>query len=129
MPAYGKTSSKRLETCHPLLQELFNSLAEDYNISILCGHRTEEEQNEAKRNKASKTKYPHSKHNIYPSHAVDAALYPVDWNDTGRNYMFAGIVRERARRLGINIRAGADWDSDFKTNDQTFHDVVHFELM
>ncbi|AUR82366.1 hedgehog signaling/DD-peptidase zinc-binding domain protein [Vibrio phage 1.023.O._10N.222.51.B4] len=124
---YGKTSKARLATCHPEIQRLFNSLINDYDISVICGHRTEEEQNAAVAKGASKTKYPNSKHNEYPSRGVDAALYPIDWNDVGRHYMFVGIVRERARELDIPIRCGADWDSDFATNDQTFNDLVHFE--
>ncbi len=128
MYRYGRTSKARLESCHPLIQKLFNSLIEDYDISIICGHRTKEEQDEAVRTKASKTQYPDSKHNSYPSNGIDAALYPIDWNDVGRHYMFVGVVRERARKLGIKIRCGADWDSDFATNDQTFDDLVHFEL-
>jgi len=126
---YGKTSQARLDTCHPLLQKLFNSLIKDYDVSIICGHRTEEEQNQAIKDGASKTPYPKSKHNQMPSIGIDAALYPIKWEDVGRHYMFVGIVRERARQLGINIRCGADWDSDFATNDQTFHDLVHFELV
>ncbi len=124
---YGKTSKARLATCHPEIQRLFNSLINDYDVSIICGHRTEEEQNAAVAKGASKTKYPNSKHNSLPSLGIDAALYPIDWNDVGRHYMFVGIVRERARELGIPIRCGADWDSDFTTNDQTFNDLVHFE--
>lgn len=124
---YGKASKARLATCHPEIQRLFNSLINDYDVSIICGHRTEAEQNAAVAKGASKTKYPSSKHNSLPSLGIDAALYPIDWNDTGRHYMFVGIVRERARELGIPIRCGADWDSDFATNDQTFNDLVHFE--
>lgn len=124
---YGKSSKSRLATCHPEIQRLFNSLIEDYDVSIICGHRTEAEQNEAVAKGASKTKFPNSKHNSMPSLGIDAALYPINWNDTGRHYMFVGIVRERARLLGIPIRCGADWDSDFATNDQAFNDLVHFE--
>ncbi|AUR86703.1 hedgehog signaling/DD-peptidase zinc-binding domain protein [Vibrio phage 1.088.O._10N.261.46.A1] len=124
---YGKASKARLATCHPEIQRLFNSLINDYDVSIICGHRTEEEQNAAVAKGASKTKYPNSKHNSLPSLGVDATLYPIDWNDVGRHYMFVGIVRERARELDIPIRCGADWDSDFATNDQTFNDLVHFE--
>lgn len=129
MYAYSRVSRERLESCHPLLQKLFMDLAKDYNISIIYGHRTEEDQNQAVAEGNSKTLWPNSKHNAVPSLAVDAALYPIDWDDSGRHYMFAGIVRERARQLGISIRCGADWDGDFSTRDQTFHDLVHFELV
>lgn len=127
MYKYSKTSKSRLASCHSEMQRLFNSLIEDYDVSIICGHRDEMGQNQAITDGASKTEYPNSKHNQYPSRAIDAALYPINWNDHGRHYMFVGIVRERARQLGIKIRCGADWDGDFATNDQTFHDLVHFE--
>ncbi len=127
MYKYSKTSRKRLDSCHPELQRLFNSLIEDYDVSIICGHRSKAEQDKAVADGASKTRYPNSKHNSMPSLGIDAALYPINWNDHGRHYMFVGIVRERAKQLGIPIRCGADWDSDFATNDQTFNDLVHFE--
>ena len=127
MYKYSKTSRKRLDPCHPELQRLFNSLIEDYDVSIICGHRSKAEQDKAVADGASKTRYPNSKHNSIPSLGIDAALYPINWNDHGRHYMFVGIVRERAKQLGIPIRCGADWDSDFATNDQTFNDLVHFE--
>lgn len=129
MYRYGKSSRERLATCHPELQRLFNSLTQDYDVSILCGHRTEAEQDAAVNSGNSKVMFPNSKHNSMPSLGVDAALYPVKWEDVGRHYMFVGIVRERARQLNIPIRCGADWDSDFATNDQTFNDLVHFEYI
>lgn len=125
---YSKSSQAKLDTCHPDIQRLFTSLSEDWNISILCGHRNEEDQNKAYESGQSKLKFPQGKHNALPSLAVDAALYPIDWNDTGRHYIFVGMVKQKAKDLGINIRCGADWDSDEITTDQTFNDLVHFEL-
>lgn len=58
---YGKTSKARLATCHPEIQRLFTSLINDYDVSIICGHRTEAEQNAAVAKGASKTTYPNSK--------------------------------------------------------------------
>ena len=106
-----------------------HSLEHDYNISILCGHRDKHDQDKAFESGNSKLKWPDSKHNEFPSKAWDCALYPVEWEDVGRHYMLVGIIRERARALDIPIRCGADWDSDFATNDQTFNDLVHFEYI
>ena len=58
MYKYGKTSMSRLDTCHPDLQKLFKELIKYVDISILCGHRTEEEQTKAVLEKRSKTPYP-----------------------------------------------------------------------
>lgn len=129
MYVYGRSSRERLATCHPKLQALFNELIKDWDISIICGERSEEDQNAAVAAGNSKTVYPNSKHNTSPSIAVDAALYPIDWNDNGRNYMFVGMVKQKAKEMGIDIRCGADWDGDNSTKDQTFHDIVHFELI
>ena len=129
MYTYGKTSAARLESCHPDIQRLFNELIKDWDISIICGHRTEDEQEAAVEKGVSKTHYPDSKHNLMPSRGIDAALYPIDWKDSGRHYMFVGMVKQKAKDLGINIRCGADWDRDNDTDDQTFNDLVHFEVL
>ena len=128
MYKYGTSSSTRLATCHPEIQRLFNELIKDWDISIICGHRSEADQNAAVKAGNSRTSFPNSKHNSLPSLGIDAALYPIDWKDTGRHYMFVGMVKQKAKELGINIRCGADWDSDNQTKDQTFNDLVHFEL-
>lgn len=129
MYRYGKSSKARLNTCHPEIQRLFNELIKDWDISIICGHRPEDEQEAAVKSGNSKTHFPNSKHNLLPSLGVDAALYPIDWRDEGRHYMFVGMVKQKAKDLGINIRCGADWDGDNDTDDQTFNDLVHFELV
>jgi peptidoglycan L-alanyl-D-glutamate endopeptidase CwlK len=126
---YGKSSKDRLVTCHPEIQRLFNSLIEHYDISILCGYRDEEAQSKVFKEGKSTVVYPNGKHNSQPSLAIDAGLYPIDWSDKGRWYMFIGIVKERARQLGIKVRCGGDWASDLKTSDQTFHDLPHVELI
>ena len=77
----------------------------------------------------SKLKFPESKHNQMPSMAADVVLYPIDWDDTQRFYMFVGIVRGIAAKMNIPIRCGADWDGDMYIKDQNFHDLPHFELL
>jgi len=74
-------------------------------------------------------KYPTSKHNTYPSLAVDVMPYPIDWRDLYRIYYFVGYARGVANQMGIPIRCGADWDGDFNLKDQNFHDLPHFELL
>ena len=129
MPKFGKTSQARLATCHPDLQLLMNALIKHIDVSIICGHRTEAEQNKAFNEGKSKLKFPQSKHNSLPSKAVDIACYPIDWNDRGRFYLMIGYVRRLADELGIKIRVGADWNGDYNTDDQNFHDLPHIELV
>jgi len=129
MPKFGKSSQARLDTCHPDLQLLLNFVIKKIDITILCGHRTEAEQNKAYREKKSKLKFPQSKHNKVPSMAVDLSLYPINWSDHGSFYMVIGYIRRVADELGIKIRVGSDWDGDWKTKDQSFHDLPHIELV
>jgi hypothetical protein len=46
-----------------------------------------------------------------------------------RFYYMAGRVQTLAESMGITIRWGGDWDSDKDFFDQTFDDLVHFELV
>lgn len=118
----------QLRTCDPWLQNLFQRVVLTYDCSILIGHRGEALQHRAFLSGASKLDWPDGEHNKYPSQAVDAAPYPIDWNDTKRFYHFAGYVLGVAELLGIPIRWGGDWDGDHDLNDQDFNDLVHFEL-
>lgn len=126
---YGQKSLDKLNTCHPDLQRLFNEAIKHVDIAIIDGVRTKEQQEEYV--KTGKSKTMDSKHIKQPdgySHAVDAMPFPIDWNNTSRNYLFAGFIKGLAVSMGINIRMGADWDGDFETKDQTFNDTPHFEL-
>lgn len=125
---FSKSSMKQLGSCHPQLQWFFDEVIKHYDCTIIEGHRGEERQNELYRTGQSKVEYPNSKHNSHPSMAVDVAPYPIDWNDTKRFYHFAGFVLGLAAEFGVDIRWGGDWDSDNDLNDQTFMDLVHFEL-
>lgn len=129
MPRYSKRSRERLETCDERLQRIFSRVIEICDNTILIGHRGEEEQNEAYRTGHSKVKWPEGKHNAIPSEAIDAAPYPIDWNDRERFTLFAGLVLGVAEEMGIKIRWGGDWDRDWQINDNRFDDLVHFELM
>lgn len=129
MPQFGKKSQENLLTCHTDLQRLFLEVVENFDCSIICGHRSEEEQNEAFRANRSQKKYPDSKHNSIPSIAVDVCPYPIDWENLNRFYFFGGYVKKTAELLGIKIRWGGDWDGDTLTTDQKFMDLPHFELI
>lgn len=129
MAKYSDKSNKNLSSCVTPLQRLFNEVIKDEDCSILCGYRGPKEQNTAFNDNRSSKKYPESKHNVYPSEAVDVAPYPIDWNDKGRFYMFAKRVYIKAEEMGIKVRWGGDWDGDGRTTDQSFHDLPHWELV
>ena len=125
------SSMNKLKTCHPKLQMLALAVVERFDCTVVCGNRPEDEQNLAYAQGNSKLKYPDSKHNPLPSEAIDLAPYiagkGIVW-DSAQCYFFAGYVVHTAEMLGIKIRWGGDWDSDRDVKDQSFNDLVHFEL-
>lgn len=120
MPLFSAISKERLATCDPRLQELFNDVIEFRDCSILVGHRGKAAQDLACAEGNSRAPWPTSNHNCSPSRAVDAAPYPIDWEDIERFKEFADYVKSRATALGIKIRWGGDY--------RTIKDYDHFEL-
>ena len=129
MPKFGARSLQNLESCHSDLKLLFKVVVKEFDCSVLCGHRSESDQNEVFRTNNSTKKWPDSKHNKMPSNAVDVVPYPIDWNNLNRFYMFIGYVIAKAETLGIKIKSGGDWDQDTMTDDQGLLDLPHFELV
>lgn len=129
-------SERRLATCDQRLQKIVRAVAETHGLMVVCGHRTQAEQDEAVRLKRSKTPWPTSKHNSLPSVAVDLAPLKngtIDWNDTQAFIQLARAVLEEAEAQGVKLRWGGDWDGDGKTRsegdrDERFVDLPHFEL-
>jgi len=132
MYKFGNTSKKRLSTCHEDLQAICNETLKLMDITVLEGHREKDKQDAAYKAGNSKLKYPQSKHNSQPSRAVDIAPWvngQVPWDDAKYFYFMAGIVMKVAADLGVKLRWGGDWDSDNNFDDQSFDDLVHFELV
>ena len=129
MPEYSRQSKEFLEMAHPLLQKLFNEVIKIFDHTILETYRDLERQNYLHRIKKTKVMFPGSRHNHMPSMAVDAAPYPIDWDDERRFCLFAGIVKALAYTMGIPIRWGGDWDGDTQLKDNKFNDYCHFELL
>ncbi len=129
MPSFGKNSERNLETCHTDIQIILREAIKTIDFSVISGHRGPKEQNEAFISGNSKLKYPESKHNGFPSKAVDIVPYPCNYNDLGSFYLLAGYITRVAEEKGIKIRHGGDWDGDWKTKDQTFNDLGHFEIV
>jgi len=127
MPRYSQTSIDRLNTCCEELQQTMRRVIQFYDHTILEGRRGEDAQNHYFKTGKSKLRYPKSKHNSTPSLAVDAAPWPIDWDDMEAFYYFGGTVIAAGFSLGHRIRWGGDWDMDGDFHDQTFMDLVHFE--
>ena len=129
MPEYSERSKDKLASADPRLQVIFNEVVKYFDNTILEGHRGRDDQNEKFRKGLSKLRYPESEHNSLPSKAIDAAPYPIDWNDRERFSFFAGYVKGIAAGLGILIRWGGDWNDNTEVKDNVFDDLVHFEIM
>lgn len=136
MPVFSQRSLDRLRTCDERLQRLFNEVIKHRDCIVLVGHRPKEDQDLAYRSGASKLRWPDSKHNSLPSKAVDVAPYPIPENwgeDDPAEYekfrYFGFFVLGVAAGMGIKIRWGGDWDGDHDVTDQTFNDLVHFEVV
>ena len=130
MASFGKRSQQRLAECDSRLRVVLETAIQVMDFTITCGHRGEEEQNAAFRNKKSQARWGQSKHNSHPSMAVDIAPYPIDWEDTESFVLLAGVIKAIAFGLGLedDIRWGGDWDSDCRTRDENFRDYPHFEI-
>ena len=125
---YGKTSNKRLDTCHPDLIRLFDYalLHPDCpcDITIVCGERGREAQEKAFCDGKSKAKFGQSPHNFEPSYAVDAAPYVkgvgIPWDDKSLFRELAAHIKACADDLGIHVT----WGGNFKS----FCDMPHWEI-
>ncbi|MCF1193189.1 hypothetical protein LRR18_16490 [Mangrovimonas sp. AS39] len=135
MPRFSQASFSKLTTCHPDLQVLMYEVIKYFDCTIIEGYRNEADQERAFADGKTKLHWPHGKHNRLPSMAIDVAPYPIDWHNTKRMYWFAGYVMGIAQKLKDDgkmthsVRFGGDWDRDKDINDQTFNDLVHFELV
>lgn len=133
MPMFGKASTERLNQAHPDLRRLFSEVIKHFDCTIVCSYRNQEDQDRAVKEGNSTKPWPKSKHNSFPSLAVDAVpYYPggIRWSDKEGMCLFAGFVKGIALQLGIKIRWGGDWDGDNDRKDQTgLDDLPHFELV
>jgi hypothetical protein len=134
MYKWGPVSQRHRLTLHPKLLTAVDAILLYRDAAITDGHRNELTQNHLHDTGKSKKRWPNSKHNTFPSRAVDIVPYPFnpEWWDLKKNFHvwveWQSWVRGLAAGKGIKIRGGFDWDGDFDMKDQTFYDGPHFEL-
>jgi peptidoglycan L-alanyl-D-glutamate endopeptidase CwlK len=132
MPSFSKKSTKQLQTCHSDLQLLFLVVVHGYDCTVIEGHRNRHLQHKYFKEGRTELDWPHGKHNREPSEAVDVAPWIPGRGivyKPSQVYHFAGWVMARAYDLHISIRWGGDWDRDRDVQDQSFNDLVHYELI
>ena len=145
MATFSKESLDKLVTCHPDIQKVMKEAIKYYDFRIDYGYRSPEEQLElfkkgrkyynGKWIKIGKTvtdkdgTYKKSKHNYSPSLAVDIIPYPFKgWSDLDQFHAVHEVVMREAKKLGINLVWGADWDGDGDIKEHTLQDYPHYEL-
>ncbi len=136
---YGANSRLKLDTCHPGLKEIaFNVLKRSpYDITILHGWRSKDQQNALYDSGASQVQWPDSEHNYVnggtpESLALDFAPWLdgfIPWHETHIFACIAGIFISEANRLGYKLRWGGDWDADGNTKEHKLQDWGHVELV
>tara|TARA_R110000868_G_scaffold41670_3_gene142012 strand:+ start:435 stop:851 length:417 start_codon:yes stop_codon:yes gene_type:complete len=130
--SWGERSLLRINTCHPLLGTLMKRVISrtdlPSDITILCGYRDKAAQNLAYYEGASKLKWPKSKHNKYPSQAIDFAPFPIDWKKVERWDELSTVILDEWDKMvtenlipaGVTLSWGGSWT--------TFVDRPHLEL-
>jgi hypothetical protein len=148
--SFGLGSQSALVTVHHDLQLVLAEVIEVYDVQVLQGARSIEEQIRNITKKVSKTlnsdHIPRNERGEYdpsqPAMAVDVVPYskgvnpwPLDSDapevrqkKAHRFYYMQGLVRMAAHKLGIKIQQGVDWDMDDDLFDQSFDDLPHVAL-
>lgn len=132
MNKFGRKSQENLATIHPSLAGVIEKALFFIDIGVLEGKRTTETQEEYFRSGKSKTMdSKHLEQEDGYSHAGDLGVYvngKLTW-EPRYYYFLAGIMKKIAHDSGVDIRWGGDWDKDLDFEDQSFNDLVHFELI
>lgn len=60
--------------------------------------------------------------------AVDLVPYPLDWNDLEKFDKIKHAMFRAAAEQGVNLRWGADWNSNGTPREKGEYDSPHFEI-
>ena len=131
---FNERTKINLKDVRPELVELWTAVNKIYKITCIEGKRSAARQAELLR--TGKSKRLDGKHTTEPlSEATDVVPTDFNWNkpnsfnEIRKCYFLAGIVKAVALDLGFTIRYGGDWDGDNDFSDQTFNDLVHYEII
>lgn len=124
---FSRASREKLQGVHPDLVkvvELALTLSE-VDFKVIEGVRTKERQRQLFKQGATKTL--NSRH--LTGHAVDLVPLPLDWNNLDAFGKVAKAMFAAAKQLKVPIRWGGDWNRNGRSDDETFYDGPHFELL
>lgn len=124
------SSETRLSTCCSDLQRVVRTLLKVFDVKVIWGFRSQEEQDKAFDDGVSTKKFPDSMHNMSPSEGVDIVPYPQLYDAPREKFVqMAGLMIGIGISMDIVIRWGGDWDMDTDLHDQKFMDLAHFETV
>lgn len=130
MSRWSYSSRVKLEQLDDRLKRIVGRVRDCRDISIITGHRGQDEQELMVQLGRSKVRWPNSKHNTMPSLAVDVQPYPYVEASLREDLSYiAGLFVAFGRTDGVKIRWGGDWDRDGETHDNNFDDLFHFEII
>jgi peptidoglycan LD-endopeptidase CwlK len=134
----GNKSKEKLKGVHPDLVEVIEKAISisDQDFTVLEGIRTPERQRQLYAQGRTApgpvvTWTLNSRHFVQKDgygHAVDLAPWPIDWNTLSKFDAIADAMFKAAKELKVDIRWGADWDSDGNPRERGETDSPHFEL-
>ena len=126
----GAKSMSILGQAHHDLQVVLIEAIKDspVDFSVVEAHRSGERQNQLFEDGMTKARAGQSPHNRSPSLAVDIVPWPTGYSDESAMVYLAGHVMGTAKRLGIDLKWGGDWNRDAHLSDERFKDYPHFEL-
>jgi peptidoglycan L-alanyl-D-glutamate endopeptidase CwlK len=123
---FGRRSKEKLAEVHPALRRVLEEAIKHcpLDFTIVWGHRDEHHQELAFRTGMSTKQWPDSKHNRFPSMAVDFAPWygeppHIRWDEKDDFGVVAGYIARVAQEMGVKITLGALWK---------MNDLGHIEL-
>lgn len=122
----SKTGVTRLSQCCKEIQDIINEVLWYRDISITCGYRSNEEQEEMCKKGTSKAHAGQSAHNFKPSLAIDIVPYPIpmknnEWDNDSKEWEeLADLMFDIAKSKGVSLEWGGNWKS--------LRDCPHYEI-
>jgi len=133
---YGEKSLEHIRKLHKDLQLILGEAIKYVDITVIDSHRDEDTQNKYFKEGKSKVKFPNSKHNKFPSMAVDIIplKFPNNFKDWAKFAYMIGIVKGISEEMYKNgtikhrLRFGLDFNRDGILFNDSFIDAPHIEL-
>tara|TARA_R110000824_G_scaffold360000_2_gene547676 strand:- start:1368 stop:1781 length:414 start_codon:yes stop_codon:yes gene_type:complete len=131
--AFSSRSLSKLNSCHSDLIVLMTAALADpecpSDMSVLEGFRDEDRQNQMVEEGKSQLSWPNSRHNSFPSMAVDVAPYVggISW-DWQYYYPLAAHIKDVWQRLLMDDKVSGQYDLEWGGDWASFKDGPHWQL-